>query len=124
MVDKTKVQNGIAMYLDKELMPHLNKSTLSGFVTGAAAALVIKRMDMVFEHFKDNGIIRALGVFDKEGNIDVDVLRDVMLMNMPEEGLKVDLSNLPILNLMKSEQYKMTFHKEDIDTLYKFIMEG
>ena len=124
MVSRVKVQNGIAMYLDRELMPHLNKGTVPGFITGVAAAFLIKRMDGIFVALSQNGIAKAFSVFDKEGNIDIDIVKDVLKEQMPEEGLYVDLSGLPVLNMMKSEHYSMTFHKSDVDKLYGYIMEA
>ena len=125
MVSKTKVENGIARYLDAELMPHLNKGTLPGFATGVAAAFIIKKMDVVFDNLSHNSIVNVLGLMDKEGNVDVEAARDVLRDQMPEEGLYINISNLPLLNIfLKNEQYSMTFHKSDVEKLYGYIMEA
>ena len=125
MVSKTKVQNGIAMYLDKELMPHLNKGTLPGFATGVAAAFLIKKMDVVFDYLSSSTVVNVIGLIDKEGNIDIETAKDVLRDQMPEEGLYVNISNLPLLNVfLKNEQYSMTFHKNDVEKLYGYIMEA
>ena len=125
MVSKTKVENGIARYLDAELMPHLNKGTLPGFATGVAAAFIIKKMDVVFDNLSHNSIVNVLGLMDKEGNVDVEAARDVLRDQMPEEGLYINISNLPLLNIfLRNEQYSMTFHKSDVEKLYGYIMEA
>lgn len=125
MVSKTKVENGIARYLDAELMPHLNKGTLPGFATGVAAAFIIKKMDVILDNLSHNSIVNVLGLIDKEGNVDVEVARDVLREQMPEEGLYVNISSLPLLNIfLKNEQYSMTFHKNDVEKLYGYIMEA
>ena len=125
MVSKMKVENGIAMYLDKELMPHLNNGTVPGFATGVAAAFLIKRMDYVFDYLSSNTIVNVIGLMDKEGNVDIETAKEVLREQMPEEGLYINISNLPLLNLfLKNEQYSMTFRKNDVEKLYGYIMEA
>ena len=113
MVSVSKVERGIATYLDREMMPKIDADGLQGFGTGIMMGLVVKRAGSIINGYKDNSIAQALGIFDKKGNIDVDVLREVLKENISENGRKM---TFPIVG-------SFTFYKGDVDMLYSCIME-
>lgn len=124
MVSKMKVENGVARYLDEELMPHLDKKTIPGFLTTVLAIGMVERIDMAIEYFKSNVIAKAFGAIDEEGNIDVEFFREILKKAMTEEGLPLNSAEIPFFKLFKNNQFSMTFHKIDIDKLYSYIMEA
>ena len=114
MVSIRRVEKGIATYLDKEMMPKTDTEGLQGFGIGVATSLLIKRVGNIVEGYRNNGVAQALGVFDKNGNVDVDVLREVLKENISDNGRKMAL---PVLG-------SFTFYRSDVDMLYDCIMEA
>ena len=113
MVSVSKVEKGIATYLDREMMPKIDADGLQGFGTGVMMSLMVKRVGGIINSYKDNGVAQALGIFDKKGHIDVDVLREVLKENISDNGRKM---TFPIVG-------SFTFYKGDVDMLYSCIME-
>lgn len=113
MVSIDKIEQGVAAYLDAELMPQLQKNGVERVLVGTAASLMIHRAGAIVEGYKDNKLVKMLGVMDEEGNVDVDTLVGEVKKNIAKEGFVVDI---PILGTL-------TFHKEDVDKLHKFITE-
>lgn len=112
MVSIDKIEKGVANYLDGELMPQLQSNSLEKVLIGTAASLAIRRSGTIVAGYKDNKMVQMLGIMDSNGNVDVDVLADELKKNIPKEGVKVDI---PIIGTM-------TFHKDDVDKLYEYIM--
>ena len=49
---------------------------------------------------------------DAGGNVDLEILRESALERIPDEGIKIDV---PLIG-------KMTFYRQDVETLYQFIV--
>ena len=113
MVSVGRVEKGIATYLDREMMSKVDVDGLQGFGVGIMSSLMVKRVGTIISGYKDNGIAQALGVFDKNGYIDIDVLREVLKENISDNGRKM---TFPIIG-------SFTFYKGDVDMLYSCIME-
>lgn len=111
MVTIAKIEQGVAAYLDSEVMPHLPNGGLEKVLAGTAVSLVIRRSGKILEGYKDNKAVQMLGLMDAEGNVDVDILAEELKKNIPAEGMKIDV---PIIG-------KMTFHKDDVDKLHEYI---
>lgn len=112
MVSVDKIEKGVANYLDAELMPQLEKNSLEKVMVGTVASLLIRKTGTIIEGYKDNKLVQMLGIMDEEGNVDVDTLVTELKKNITKEGVKVDI---PVLGTL-------TFHKDDIDKLYDYIM--
>lgn len=61
----------------------------------------------------ENPIAKAFGL-TADGQLDIDLAADAARESIPDNGLKVDA---PVLG-------RMTFHRGDVDTLVRMIMEG
>lgn len=114
MVAINKIEKGVAAYLDGELMPKLPSSGLERVLTGTALSLAIRRSGTIIAGYKDNKAVQMLGIMDANGNVDVDALAEELKKNIPTEGVKVDV---PIIGAL-------TFHKDDVDKLYEYIIES
>lgn len=113
MVSIDKIEEGVAKYLDAELMPQFQNNGLEKVLVGTAASLLIRKTGTIVSSYKDNKLVKMLGIMDESGNVDVDILAEELKNNISKEGIKVDI---PVIGTM-------TFHKEDIDTLYEYIVE-
>lgn len=111
MVPISKIEQGVAAYLDSELMPQLPNSGFEKVLAGTAMSLIIRRSGKIIDSYKNNKAVQMLGIMDEEGNVDVDVLAEELKKNLPKEGMKVEI---PIIGAM-------TFHKEDVDKLHEYI---
>lgn len=111
MVTIGKIEQGVAAYIDSELMPKLPSTGLEKVLAGTAIGLAIRRSGKIIESYKDNKTVQMLGIMDAEGNVDVDALAEELKKNVPADGVKVDV---PIIGVM-------TFHKDDVDKLHEYI---
>lgn len=113
MVSIDKIERGVARFLDIEVLPTIPAEGLSRVVAGTAMAVFVRRMGGLIRGYGANGVIQGLGVMDAAGNVDIDVLREALKANMPDAGLRVDI---PFGGAV-------TFHRADVDTLYRYINE-
>lgn len=112
MVPINKIERGIASYLDAELMPQFSGNGIEKVIAGTAVSLALRKTGAIIASYKDNNIVKMLGIMDDNGNVDIDTLSDELKKNIPKEGVKVDV---PMLGTM-------TFHKDDVDKLHDYIM--
>lgn len=112
MVSIDKIEQGVANYLDSELMPQLQNNGFEKIIIGTVASLLIRKTGTIIEGYKDNKLVKMLGIMDDNGNVDVDTLMEEVKKNMPKEGVKIDV---PVIGML-------TFHKEDVDKLYDYVM--
>lgn len=113
MVSIDKIEKGVAAYMDSEIMPQLPNGGIEKVLAGTALSLVIRRSGTILEGYRNNQVVRMLGIMDEEGNVDVDVLAEELKKNITSDGVKIEI---PIIG-------KMTFHKEDVDKLHEYITE-
>lgn len=113
MVPVSQIEHGLANYLDAELMPQLQKAGWEKVLVGTVASLAIRRAGTIVKGYKDNKVVKMLGIMDEAGNVDVDTLVAEVKKNVGKEGFTVDV---PVLGTL-------TFHKDDVDKLYGFIAE-
>lgn len=107
-----KIERGIANYLDAELMPQLQNNGIEKVIIGTAASLFIRKSGTIIEGYKDNKLVKMLGIIDGSGNVDIETLVEELKNNISKEGVSIDV---PIIGTL-------TFHKEDIDKLCDYIM--
>lgn len=112
MVSVNKIEQGLANYIDAELMPQVGRNGLEKVLIGTTVSLFIRRSGSIIESYKDNKMVRMLGIMDEDGNVDVDTLVEELKKNISKDGVKVEL---PVIGTL-------TFHKEDIDKLYDYVM--
>ena len=93
-------------------MPQLKGNGIEKVIVGTTASLLIRKTGTIIEGYKDNKLVKMLGIIDDNGAVDVDTLVEEVKKNIPKEGIKVEV---PILGTL-------TFHKDDVDKLYNYIM--
>lgn len=111
MTSITAIQTGLANYLDKELMPLIPASEKGKkFATGVILSLAIKKLDNLAAALGSKYMLTDIGIITHEG-VDLDTLKDVVVANIPAEGITLNITMLG----------EMTLHKEDINKLYTTI---
>lgn len=116
MVNMDTIERGVAAYADNELMPKLPEEGLQKVLIGTMLGLGIRKFKTIagamMEEHKEG--LKMLGIMDESGNVDIDTLKEEFRKNIGDNGFSVEL---PMMG-------KMTFHRSDVDTLYKYITGG
>ena len=120
MVSLNQIERGAARYVDNEILPKINKGGLAKVAIGTAAGVLGQRMGRLIEKYTNNQMLAALGIVDAEHNVDLDLLIPEIKKSFPDEGVRVAVPN----PLTGAELVAMTFHREDIDRLHQYIMQG
>ena len=111
MVTIDQLKNGIAAYLDREFLPKLPYTPSKKFAVGVALGLFIKRFDNIYLAYRDNPVIKMLGVIDDNGSIDIDILAEVIKERLGDKGFEFAI---PVIG-------PITIEQADVDNLYGYI---
>lgn len=114
MISTEQAINGFVRFLDKEMMTKLPGDGLQKVAVGVVSALAVRKGTTAIEKLKTHPLALAFEIFDSNGNVDIDLLRDVVKTNIPDTGVKI---KVPVIG-------GMTAFKEDVDSLYRYISEA
>lgn len=111
MVSMEKVQKGIAVFIDQELIPSL--TGWDKILVGGSAGVAVAKLPKIIEQYP---IISALDIYDKNNNqMDIDTLYQSVLPYLGSELLPL---RIPVLGIT------MKVGKQQIDALYRYIKEA
>lgn len=114
MVTIAKVQQGVAKFVDVEVIPRL--SVMEKLVVGSSAGLITAKLPEVLGKYTDNKIFSAIGLYDEEhGEVDIEALYNAA---KPYIGADPIPLKIPIAGIT------LKFTQREIDALYKYIMEA
>lgn len=91
MVSIQAIEQGLARYIDQELLPNLPRDGIKGFGIGMAATLLIKRGSGMLQQLTGNKIMQQMGIIAPDGAVDLDVLEEAAMANIPSTGVPVAL---------------------------------
>lgn len=115
MVNVDKIEMAIASYFENEILNKtMDVTSPVRFGISIMAAPYIRSQRLKMEKYLEDETMQAMGIVDKDKNIDVEWLRDEAKRKMPEQGIVVSKKIL-------GEEHNLTFTKEDVDTLYQYI---
>lgn len=109
MVHKSKVLNGIAGYVDAEIVSKMAGSW-KAWLVGGAAGLVTARAGKLIDELSKNPMVTALGLVEGE-NIDVDAIYTELLKQAQKGSATIEL---PVIG-------PITFGVADVESLYRHI---
>ena len=112
MVSIDRVVAGLGKYIDAEIMPALPEKSWQKVAFGAGVAIALKKYQGVVKTLTENEMVKALGVIDGSGNVDIDLVATTLKEQMGEGGMEVAL---PIIG-------KVTLYRNDIDSIYRHIV--
>lgn len=112
MVEISRIEKGVARYLDTELVPKLPGGSWKQFGAGVVSALVAKRGGQALEKLKSHPVAAAFGLVDEAGCVDVELLREIAREKIPDAGLQLDV---PMLG-------RLTVYQRDVEKLYGYIV--
>ena len=109
MVSIEQVQNGIANYIDAEIVA--NMTGWQKWAVGTDAGVVLQRAPKLYEQARSHPLIQAMGVIDGEGMIDADTLHKELKVQAQSGPISVDI---PMAGTAK-------FSEADVDKLFAMI---
>ena len=109
MYEYNKVINGIAKYIDYEIVEKI--SGWKKWVVGSGMGLALSNTTEVFNQLKNNEFVKMLGVIDKEDKVDVDKIYKEMKKQAKKSSVTFDV---PMLG-------PITLNEQDVDKIYDFI---
>lgn len=114
MVTITQVQNGVAKFVDAEVIPRL--SVMEKLVVGGGAGLVTAKLPEVLNKYADHKLVSTLGLYDQEnGEIDLDAVYNAAKPYIGADPVPV---KIPFIGIT------LKFTEREFDTLYKYIKEA
>lgn len=112
MVTLNQVQNGIARYIDSELLPNIDG--WQKWVFGALASTALAKTTNIFNSLKRSEFVKMLEVIDENDNIDIDTLYREFYKQAQKGAVTFDV---PMVGAM-------TLNHTDVEKIYRFIKEG
>jgi hypothetical protein len=114
MVHKSSVIPGFSKFIDESVLSHYPATSMKRILMAGAVSLYLKQNESMIDTIANNPLFAGLGVMTSDGNIDLDPLRDALKSEIKKAGF-MRLS-LPVIG-------DIDFTTEDVDTLYRQIME-
>lgn len=112
MIHVSKVVNGLATYIEKELAGQFTGS-IKGWAISAAGGVIAARAGNIVGMLADNPVIKAMGLIDGE-MVDEELLFNQLVAAANKSGATVDI---PILG-------PVTFGVRDVEALHRYIIGG
>ena len=90
MVTVEQIKAGLGDYLQAKIMPRLDNKRQ--FVLGMAYGLGAGRIDALIAEAWKNQIVKAMGLIDENGRVDIDALYNAAIAQMQaQQRLQVDI---------------------------------
>ncbi|MGL5778222.1 hypothetical protein [Cetobacterium sp.] len=101
----SKIQVGIANYIQAEIA---EKATgIKKFTVYAGTFLILAKIEEITNGLMENPIVQQLGIINSEGDVDIDILENVMHKSMEKTG--------------KVEFMGIIFNDNDVTSLFQHI---
>lgn len=110
MIHYSRVMQGIASYIDQELVGKLTGSW-KAWLLGSMAGIAVSNAERLYMQYKDMPVLAALGLVDGE-NINIEAVY-AELRKQAQRGTAT--VSLPIVGAI-------TFGAADVDALYRYIV--
>lgn len=114
MVSTEKAVRGLVNYLNNEFLTNLSANGWQRPLAATVIGLSQKNVEKLINTYKTNPMLVAIGVFDECGSIDIDTVKDEFIKHLGSEGMRIDIALIG----------GVTFHKNDIEKLYTYIMNA
>lgn len=105
------IEVGVVDYLDHEFLSQYPDDSFQRVLIGMGISLILKQKLQELHTALNGDLFKTAGIVDNSGLIDLDLLRDSLKAQMSDSGIRYENRILGTI----------TFHKEDVDTLYKYL---
>ena len=109
MVHYKQAIDGIAHYIDSEIVPKMDG--LQKWIFGTGAGIAMRKADEMFHQFKDHQLLKALDLVKGE-DINIELIYEELIKQANQSAVKIEISLLGTLSL----------NKDDIEKMYRIIM--
>lgn len=129
MVTSKQIAKGVGLFVDNEVLPMLPSGTRYGVAVGSVMGA--KWLEGKLEHLRKTEAAKEFGLA-VDGGFDLDALRSAMLERFPADGLRIEAEQInrainqflgklgPVLNIQMTGG--LTFHRGDLEKLYRYIL--
>ena len=114
MVHKSSLIPGFSKFIDENILAHYPATSMKRILMAGAVSLYLKQGEGLVNILLSNPLITTLGVTKSDGMIDVETIRDT---------LKYEINKAGFMRVTFPMVGDIDFTAEDIDALYKFIVE-
>ena len=109
MATVTQIQNGLAKYIDEEVMAAM--PGWQKWVFGAGASIALNNLPATIERVKNAEVVKMLGVIDAQGDIDMAKI----YQGVKKQSAKGQVTfEIPAMG-------KLTLNDADVDKIYRYI---
>jgi hypothetical protein len=115
MVHKSSFIPGLSRFIDESVLSHYPATSMKRILMAGAVSIYLKQSDNMIDTLANNPLVSSLGVMSSEGNVNIEVLRDALKSEIQKAGFM--RLTIPMIG-------DVDFTSEDVDTLYKFIVEA
>ena len=112
MVTYNQVVNGMAKYIDQEIINKIQG--WQRWALGAGAGIMMNKGTNMFNAFKAHPVVKMLEVIDDNDMIDIDTIYGEIRKQAEKGSATIDI---PMVG-------SITLTKDDVDKLYRLIKEG
>ena len=114
MVTMDKVQQGLTLFIDRELIPSL--TGWDKVLVGGATGLMASNLPQMATQLAANPVVAAMGLYNPSTNqVDIDALYKAAVPYIGAEALPL---KLPFLGMT------IKMGKTEVDALYRYIKEA
>jgi hypothetical protein len=115
MVHKSSFIPGLSRFIDESVLSHYPATSMKRIMMAGAVSLYLKQNENMVDTLASNPLFTGLGVMGTDGNVNIESLRD---------ALKGEIQKAGFMRLSVPFIGDIDFTPEDVDTLYKFIVEA
>jgi hypothetical protein len=115
MVHKSSFIPGLSKFIDESVLSHYPASSMKRILMAGAVSLYLKQNQSMVDTLASNPLFTGLGVMGTEGYVNIEALRD---------ALKSEIQKAGFMRLSVPFVGDIDFTPDDVDTLYKFIVEA
>ena len=115
MVHKSSVLPGLSKFIDESVLSHYPATSMKRILMAGAVSLYLKKNEGIVDTLTSNPLFSGIGVVRDNGMIDLEPLRDT---------LKSEINKVGFMRLTLPMVGDIDFTTEDVDSLYKYIIEA
>lgn len=112
MVSMDQIRRGAARYLDEEFTARL--TGWKKWAVGAGGAMALENLDAVLLSAKESPAVKALGIFDEAGGVDIDRVYAYVLREAQKGPVTF---SAPVIG-------PVTLNERDVEKLYTCIVQS
>lgn len=115
MVHKSSLIPGLSKFIDESVLAHYAPTSMKRIVMAGAVSLYLKQNEGLVDSLTNSSLFTGLGVVNNNGMIDLDPIRDT---------LKTEIQKVGFMRLTIPLVGDIDFTTEDVDALYRYIVEA